>query len=66
MKHKDSDFYDIPFDRSKLLGVFSLKNDFHISKSPEITLSLNGQVQTKAIQATTTCRRLAVWTRLCS
>ena len=50
MKHKDSDFYDIPFDRSKLLGVFSLKNDFHISKSPEITLSLNGQVQTKAIQ----------------
>lgn len=50
MKHKDSDFYDIPFDRSKLLGVFSLRNDFHISRSPEITLSLNGQVQTKAIQ----------------
>ena len=50
MKHKDSDFYDIPFDRSRLLGVFSLKNDFHISNSPEITLSLNGQVQTKAIQ----------------
>ena len=50
MRHKDSDFYDIPFDRSKLLGVFSLKNEFHISKSPEITLSLNGQVQTKAIQ----------------
>ena len=50
MRHKDSDFYDIPFDRSKLLGVFSIKNDFHISKNPEITLSLNGQVQTKAIQ----------------
>lgn len=50
MKHKDSDFYDIPFDRSRLLGVFSLRNDFHISRSPEITLSLNGQVQTKAIQ----------------
>ena len=50
MRHKDSDFYDIPFDRSRLLGVFSIKNDFHISKSPEITLSLNGQVQTKAIQ----------------
>ena len=50
MRHKDSDFYDIPFDRSKLLGVFSLRNDFHISRSPEITLSLNGQVQTKAIQ----------------
>ena len=50
MRHKDSDFYDIPFDRSRLLGVFSLRNDFHISNSPEITLSLNGQVQTKAIQ----------------
>lgn len=50
MRHKDSDFYDIPFDRSRLLGVFSLRNDFHISRSPEITLSLNGQVQTKAIQ----------------
>ena len=50
MRHKDSDFYDIPFDRSRLLGVFSLKNEFHISKNPEITLSLNGQVQTKAIQ----------------
>ena len=50
MKHKDSDFYDIPFDRSRMLGVFSLRNDFHISNSPEITLSLNGQVQTKAIQ----------------
>ena len=50
MKHKDSDFYDIPFDRSKLLGIFSLKNEFTISKNPEIVLSLNGQVQTKAIQ----------------
>lgn len=50
MRHKDSDFYDIPFDRSKLLGVFSLKNEFTISKKPEIVLSLNGQVQTKAIQ----------------
>ena len=50
MRHKDSDFYDIPFDRSRLLGVFSFRNDFHISRSPEITLSLNGQVQTKAIQ----------------
>lgn len=50
MRHKDSDFYDIPFDRSKLLGVFSLKNEFTISKKPEIVISLNGQVQTKAIQ----------------
>lgn len=50
LRHKDSDFYDIPFDRSKLLGIFTLKNEFTISKNPEIVLSLNGQVQTKAIQ----------------
>lgn len=50
LRHKDSDFYDIPFDRSKLLGIFTLKNEFTISKRPEIVLSLDGQVQTKAIQ----------------
>ncbi len=50
LRHKDSDFYDIPFDRSRLLGIFTLKNEFTISKSPEIVLSLDGQVQTKAIQ----------------
>lgn len=50
MRHKDSDFYDIPFDRRKLLGIFSLRNDFHVSSNPEITVSLNGQVQTAAIQ----------------
>ena len=50
MRHKDSDFYDIPFDRSKLLGVFSLRNEFHLAKNPELTIMLNGQVQTKAIQ----------------
>ena len=50
LRHKDSDFYDIPFDRSKLLGIFTLKNEFTISRKPEIVLSLDGQVQTKAIQ----------------
>ena len=50
LRHKDSDFYDIPFDRSKLLGIFTLKNEFTISRKPEIVLSLDGQVQTMAIQ----------------
>lgn len=50
LRHKDSDFYDIPFDRSRLLGIFTLKNEFTISKRPEIVLSLDGQVQTKVIQ----------------
>lgn len=50
MRHKDSDFYDIPFDRRKLLGIFSLRNDFHVSRNPEIIFSLSGQVQTAAIQ----------------
>lgn len=50
MRHKDSDFYDIPLDRSKLLGIFTLRNDLTLSKNPEIILTLNGQVQTDAIQ----------------
>ena len=50
LRHKDSDFYDIPFDRSKMLGIFTLKNEFTISRKPEIVLSLDGQVQTMAIQ----------------
>lgn len=50
MRDKDSDFYDIPFDRRKLIGIFSLRNDFHISSNPEITVSLNGMLQTDAIQ----------------
>lgn len=51
LRQKDSDFYDIPFDRNVIHGIFSLHNNFHISRKPEITLSLNGMIRTKSIQA---------------
>lgn len=51
LRQKDSDFYDIPFDRNIVYGMFTLRNDFHISSQPEITLSVNGMVRTKALQA---------------
>lgn len=51
LRQKDSDFYDIPFDRDIVYGMFTLRNDFHISSQPEITLSVNGMVRTKALQA---------------
>lgn len=50
MRHKDSDFYDIPFDRSIVYGMLTLNNDFTLASKPEIKLSLNGSVHTRAIQ----------------
>lgn len=50
MRHKDSDFYDIPFDRSIAYGMLTLNNDFTLASKPEIKLSLNGSARTRAIQ----------------
>ena len=50
MRHKDSDFYDIPFDRSIVYGMLTLNNDFTLASKPEIKLSLNGSAHTRAIQ----------------
>lgn len=50
IRQKDSDFYNIPLDRSIVYGKFTLHNDFHLSSKPEITLSVNGTARTKTIQ----------------
>lgn len=65
LRQKDSDFYDIPFDRDIVYGMFTLRNDFHISSQPEITLSVNGMVRTKALQADYDCLHRATWTQPC-
>ena len=49
-RHKDSDFYDIPFDRAKFYGIFATKHDFRISAKPEITFSINGMIYMDWIQ----------------
>ena len=52
MKQKCSSFYDISFDRSKMLGVAQLDNSMKISQKPNLTLDISGYYQTEAIQGT--------------
>lgn len=49
-RQKDSDFWDIPFDRSVVYGMASLSNTFTLCSKPDIRLIVNGMVRSKAIQ----------------
>ena len=50
MRQKDSDFYDLPFDRRRLLGIAVLNNTFTLSRKPDIRLTIDGRLQGRAIQ----------------
>lgn len=50
MHQRCDNFYDIPFNRKKLLAITSLNNTFNIGKN--ISLELNGRFQSPAIQGT--------------
>lgn len=52
MRQKDSDFYNIPFDRKQSLLVANTNNTIKICSKPDLRLQVNGRIQTKAIQAT--------------
>ena len=47
---KDSDFYDLPFDRNRLLGIAMLNNTFTLSRKPDLSLTVDGRLQGRAIQ----------------
>ena len=47
---KDSDFYDIPFDRHKVYLYVLMRNSFTISRKPYLILNVNGSYNTAAIQ----------------
>lgn len=47
-REKDSDFYDLPFDRQKVYGMINLNNTFALGKN--LTAHVNGSYRTKAIQ----------------
>ena len=51
-REKDSDFYDIPFDRKIVYGMFNLRNTITFSKKPDISLGVNAYARTKATQGT--------------
>ena len=50
LRDKDSDFYDLPFDRRSLAGVAVLNATFALPVKPDLRLTLNGFCQAGAIQ----------------
>ena len=49
-REKDSDFYDIPFDRDIFFGMFVMNNTFTLSKKHNLKLLVNGMIRSKGIQ----------------
>ena len=49
-RDKDSDFYDLPFDRRIFMGMASLNSTFILPVKPDLRLTLSGFVRSKAHQ----------------
>lgn len=49
-RQKDSDFWDIPFDRKVCYGIALLNNTFTLSTKPDLKLIVSSMVRSKAIQ----------------
>lgn len=52
MREKDADFYDMPFDRRIAYGMAVWNNTVTLSTRPDLRLTLNGFVRSKAHQGT--------------
>ena len=52
MREKDVDFYDMPFDRRICYGMAVWNNTVTLSTRPDLRLTLNGFVRSKAHQGT--------------
>lgn len=52
MRDKNSAFYDIPFDRSVAYGMASMRHTIVLSSKPDVTLSVDGMIRSRALQAT--------------
>lgn len=53
-KEKDTDFYDMAFNRDRAFIVINLMNAFVISKKHDLTLNVDGNWRTTSVQATYT------------
>ena len=49
-REKNSDFYDIPFDRDIAFGMLVMNNTFDLSKKHNLKLLVNGMIRSKGIQ----------------
>lgn len=52
MREKDNDFYDMPFDRRICYGMAVWNNTVMLSTRPDLRLTLNGFMRSKAHQGT--------------
>lgn len=52
MQERDDDFYDLSFNRSIAYGMTTMHNTFTLARHPELTLSVDGMIRSKAHQAT--------------
>jgi hypothetical protein len=52
MRQKDDDFYDIPYDRNIAFVMAEINNTLTLATKPDITMSVDGMIRSKAIQAT--------------
>lgn len=52
MREKDADFYDMPFDRRIAYGMAVWNNTVMLSTRPDLRLTLNGFMRSKAHQGT--------------
>ena len=49
---KDSDFYELPFDRKRWLPMLTAASTWTLSRKPDLKLQVDGRLQGRALQAT--------------
>lgn len=52
IRQKDSDFYDLPFNRHRLLPMLIANTTWTLSSKPDLKLQVDGRIQGRALQAT--------------
>ena len=65
-RQKDSDFWDIPFDRKLYTFVLTMNNTFTLSTKPDLKFTLSGFYQNKAIQGIFDLPVREIWMRPCA
>lgn len=50
IRQKDSDFYDLPFSRHRLLPMLTLNTTWTLASRPDLKLQVDGRLQGRAIQ----------------
>lgn len=45
-REKDDDFFDIPFDRETVVGIFQMNHDIILASRPDLKMNISGYVST--------------------